>query len=47
MYISQCELNDLMLFGSEKQRRRRKHEDRREECQYDRYTEDWEREGDD
>ena len=45
--LSQREIDELLLCGNKKLRRRRKRESWREECQYERYADDWERESDD
>lgn len=44
--LSQREIDELMSFGDSERRRKRMWRKRREECQYERYVDDWEREGD-
>lgn len=44
--LSQREIDELLSFGDSERRRKRMWRKRREECQYDRYVDDWERESD-
>ena len=50
--MTDAEIDGMLMFGlygrkGTQLRMRREREYRREECHYDRYADDWEREGDD
>ena len=44
--LSQREIDELLSYGDKERRRKNARRKRRDECQYDRYVDDWKRESD-